>query len=163
MATDLNTVPFVKIYGPEAMKSTDDLYDPIRELVRRLVSNKVAITYSGSKGVPQFVANSAKEFGTKGAPFDNIVCHVFVSMDIKSLQDLFEVLNKIEKDPNNSSKIIIFDEPGWSIWERLDIVITELMDRGRVGGWVFDRVVSTWNINEIMDFVKLGIDRFEIK
>ena len=160
MAIDINSVPFVKIYGPEGMKSNDELYDPIRELVRRLVSNNVAITYSGSKGVSQFVANSAKEFGTKGAPFDNIVCHIFVSMDIKSMQELFEVLNKIEKDPNNTSKIILFDEPGWSIWERLNIVLTELMDRRRVGGWIFDRVVSTWSLNEIMDFVKVGIDRF---
>lgn len=163
MQQDLKNIPFVKIYGPEGMKSTDELYDPIRELVRRLVSNKVAITYSGNKGVSQFVANSAKEFAAKGAPFDNVVCHIFISMDIKTLQDLFEVLNKIEKDPNNNSKIILFDEPGWNIWERLNVVFTELMDRNKIDSWVFDRIISTWNLSDIMDFVKVGIDKFNIE
>lgn len=163
MPAEFENIPFIKIYGPEGMKSSDELYNPTRELVRRLVANKFAITYSGNKGVSQFVAAGGKEFATKGGPFDNIVCHIFIGMDIKCLEDLFAILSKLEKNPENKAKIILFDEPGWNIWERLNIVLTELMDRNRIGGEVFDRIVSTWNLNEIMDFVKFGIDNFNTK
>lgn len=160
MNTDLSNIPFVKIYGPENVKTSDELYNPTRELVRRLVSNKIAITYSGSKGISHFVSVTAKEFGVKGAPFENIICHVFMGMDIKSLEEMCFILNKMEKDANNTSKIILFDEPGWNIWERLNVVFTELMDRRRISDEVFKRVVPTWNLGEVMDFVKLGVDTF---
>lgn len=160
MNTDLNNIPFVKIYGPESIKTSDELYNPTRELVRRLVSNKIAITFSGNKGIPHIVSVAAKEYGVKGASFENIICHVFIGMDTKCLEDMCFVLNKLEKNTENKSKIILFDEPGWNIWERLNIVFTELMDRRRISDEVFERVVSTWNLSEIMDFVKLGVDNF---
>lgn len=161
MQADLENIPFVKIYGPESMKTSDELYYSVRELVRRLVSKEIAITYTGTKGVPHIVATAAKEFATKGAPFNNIICHVFISMDIECLEDLFNIVSKLEKDPTNKSKIILLDEPGWNIWDRLNILLTELMDRGRIESDIFDKIIPTWNLNDILDYVKLGVDYFK--
>jgi hypothetical protein len=155
---NLSELKFVGVYGGEGIKYDHDTYIAIKELGRRLEHRGYPTHTTGNKGISQAIRTGGKDIVTRGpVPFENIVVHIFTYLDFSSLERLFYTINKIVKDPNNKAKVIIYDEPGWNPYDRLNVFLTELMDRGFIGGEVFDIIVPTWSLNEIMDFVKVGI------
>jgi hypothetical protein len=80
---------------------------------------------------------------------------VFCGFSLSTLSSLFQALSVIEAtdEPLKTPTVILYDEPGRSIYENLDKILMSGMDMRRVDPKVFKKVIDTWRHHDIISMV----------
>lgn len=83
---------------------------------------------------------------------------VFCGVDNGILSEIFKTLNTIETLEGDSGPILlIYEEPGVAISEKLNNILMEYMDLGRVSPKVFDKIVHTTSYRDIIGYMDVYI------
>jgi hypothetical protein len=105
------------------------------------------------------VRQSVTEAGIKSANFI-----VFCGYDSSILSEFFKALSVVESmEGSEGPTLFLYEEPGQSVWESLNYVLTRGMDLRRVSPKVFNKIIDTWSYRDIISTIdisirKLGID-----
>lgn len=89
---------------------------------------------------------------------------VFCGYDCAVLGEFFRALAAIEVfEGGDGPLLFLYEEPGQSPWERINYILRDGMDLGRVSPKVFNRVVDSWAYRDIISTIdvtmrKLGIE-----
>lgn len=80
---------------------------------------------------------------------------VFCGFSLSTLASLFQALATIEStdEPLKTPTVILYDEPGRSIYENLDKILMSGMDMRRIDPKVFKKVIDTWRHHDIISLV----------
>lgn len=89
---------------------------------------------------------------------------VFCGYDSSILSEFFKALSIIEGLEGSSSGpfLFLYDEPGQSIWEHLNYILTSGMDLRRIDPKVFNKIISTWSYRDIINTVDISIRKLGI-
>jgi hypothetical protein len=109
-------------------------------------------------GVDLKSKNSITEANARSADFI-----VFCGFSLNTLSYLFQCLSTVEStdSPLKSPLIILYDEPGMSIYEDLNRILMSGMDMRRVNPKIFKRLLDTWRHNDIINLVNQEIKKRE--
>lgn len=80
---------------------------------------------------------------------------VFCGFSLGTLSSLFQTLSVIEstEEPLKTPIVILYDEPGRSIYENLDKILMSGMDMRRIDPKVFKKIIDTWRHHDIITMV----------
>lgn len=83
---------------------------------------------------------------------------VFCGYDCGMLGEFFKALAAIEVFEGGEGPLLfLYEEPGQSVWERINYILRDGMDLGRVDPKVFNRVVDSWAYRDIISTVDLAL------
>lgn len=80
---------------------------------------------------------------------------VFCGFSLSTLSSLFQALATVEstESPLKTPTLVLYDEPGKSVYEHLDRVMMQGMDMKRVDPKVFKKILDTWRYHDIINMV----------
>lgn len=86
---------------------------------------------------------------------------IFCGFDSYILSEFFRVLHIIENLPEevNGPIVFLYEEPGKSIYEHLNYILTSGMDEKRISSRVFKNIVDTWRYRDIVDSIAIAVRR----
>jgi hypothetical protein len=86
---------------------------------------------------------------------------VFCGYDTSIFAEFFKALAVIESLEGSAEGPILFlyDEPGQSIEDHLNYILTRGMDLRRVNPKIFNKIIHTWRYNDIIATVDISIKR----
>jgi hypothetical protein len=89
---------------------------------------------------------------------------VFCGYDTAILSEFFKALSVIEglEGAGEGPQLFLYDEPGQSIEEHLNRVLTQGTDLRRIDPKIFKKIVSTWSYRDIIATVDIGIRKLGI-
>ena len=83
---------------------------------------------------------------------------VLCGYDCGILSELFKALSVIEgMDGDEGPIVFLYEEPGVSIYERINYILTEGMDLRRVSPKVFKKVVDTTSYRDIIGYIDVSL------
>lgn len=88
---------------------------------------------------------------------------VFCGFGLNTLSSLFQCLSVIEttEEPLKSPSVILYDEPGRSIYEDLNRILMSGMDMRRVNPKIFKNILDTWRHSDIINMVNQEVKKRE--
>lgn len=85
-------------------------------------------------------------------------CIVFCGFDSGGLSEFFKTLSVIEAmEGNEGPYVFLYEEPGQSVWEKLNEILTSGVDLGRVNPKVFNRIYDCWSYRDITGVVDVKL------
>lgn len=104
-------------------------------------------------GVELKVRQTLTEATIKSASFI-----VFCGYDCAALGEFFKALSGIESMEGNEGPLLfLYEEAGQSIWERLNYILRDGMDLGRMDPKIFKRVIDTWSYRDIISTIDVTL------
>lgn len=83
---------------------------------------------------------------------------VFCGYDCGILSEFFKTLNVIEgMEDEDGPVVLLYEEPGGSIYERLNYILTEGMDLRRISPKVFKKIVDTSSYRDIIGYIDASL------
>ena len=83
---------------------------------------------------------------------------VFCGYDCGILSELFKALSVIESlDGNEGPILFLYEEPGVSVYERINNILTESMDLRRTSPKVFKKIVDTTSYRDIIGYIDVSL------
>lgn len=83
---------------------------------------------------------------------------VFCGYDTGILSEFFKALSVIESMEDKTGPILfLYEEPGASVYEKLDRILTEGMDLERINSKVFDKIVDTSTYRDIIGYIDVSL------
>jgi hypothetical protein len=83
---------------------------------------------------------------------------VFCGYDCGILGELFKALSVIESlDGKEGPVLFLYEEPGNSIYEHLNRVLTSGMDLKRIESKVFDKIIDTNTYRDIIGYIDVSL------
>jgi|LauGreDrversion4_2_1035121.scaffolds.fasta_scaffold00007_75 hypothetical protein len=73
---------------------------------------------------------------------------VFCGYDCATLSELFKVLSFSESA--DGPVVFLYEEPGQSVWERLNYILRDGVDLRRMDPKIFHKIVDTWSYRDII-------------
>lgn len=103
-----------------------------------------------NSGVDLKVRQSLTESNIKSSDFI-----VFCGFSLSTLSSFFQTLATIEstESPIKSPTVIMYDEPGTSVYEHIDRILMAGLDMRRVDPKVFKKMLDTWRYHDIIGLV----------
>lgn len=109
-------------------------------------------------GVDLKVRQGLTEPSIKSADFI-ILC----GYDSSNLSELFKCISTLESlDGDSGPTIFLYEEPGVAIYEKLNYILTEMMDLGRINFKVFKKVVDTITYRDIIGYIDVSLKKLEL-
>lgn len=91
-------------------------------------------------------------------------CIVFCGFDCSSLSEFFKALSVIESiEESEPPFIFLYEEPGQSVWEKLNEILTQGMDLGRINPSVFNKIYDCWSYRDITGVVDVKLKAQTVK
>lgn len=104
-------------------------------------------------GVELKIRQTLTEASIKSASFV-----VFCGYDCATLGEFFKALSSIEAMEGNDGPILfLYEEAGQSIWERLNYILRDGTDLGRMDPKIFKRVIDTWSYRDIISTIDVTL------
>ena len=121
--------------------------------------NKMAVhleqVLTEKDGVDLKVRQSVTEASAKSSDFI-----IFCGYDTAALSEFFKALSAVEAmDGKEGPILFLYEEPGQSPWERINYLLRDGMDLGRVSPKVFDKVIDTWSYRDIISTIDVSLRR----
>jgi hypothetical protein len=83
---------------------------------------------------------------------------IFCGYDCGSLGEFFKALGVIEAVEGKEGPVVfLYEEPGNSIYEYLNRILTAGMDLGRIGPKVFDKIIDTSTYRDIIGYIDVSL------
>lgn len=83
---------------------------------------------------------------------------VFCGYDCGSMGEFFKALGVIETLEGKEGPVIfMYEEPGNSIYEHLNRILTAGMDLGRVDPKIFDKIIDTNTYRDIIGYIDVSL------
>jgi hypothetical protein len=83
---------------------------------------------------------------------------VFCGYDCGILGEFFKALSVIESlDGKEGPVLFLYEEPGNSIYEHLNRVLTSGMDLKRIESKVFDKIIDTNTYRDIIGYIDVSL------
>lgn len=83
---------------------------------------------------------------------------VFCGYDCATLAEFFKALSVIEGMESGEAPILfLYEEPGQSVWERLNYILRDGMDLRRVDPKIFNKIVDTWTYRDIIVTIDIAL------
>jgi hypothetical protein len=83
---------------------------------------------------------------------------VFCGYDCGTLGEIFKTLGVVEGLEGNDGPIIfMYEEPGNSVYEYIDRILTAGMDLGRVDPKLFNKVIDTNTYRDIIGYIDVAL------
>ena len=89
---------------------------------------------------------------------------VFCGYDTAILSELFKTLSAIEllEGEATGPRLFLYEEPGQSIEEYLNYILTAGMDLRRISPKIFNKIIHTWSYRDIINTVDISIRQLGI-
>jgi len=121
--------------------------------------NKMAVhleqVLTEKEGVELKVRQGLTEASMKSASFI-----IFCGYDCGSLGEFFKALSAIEAcEGSDGPMIFLYEEAGQSIWERINYILRDGVDLGRMDPKIFNRVIDTWSYRDIISTIDVSLRR----
>lgn len=85
---------------------------------------------------------------------------IFCGYDCPTLSEFFKALSTIESlEGVEGPTLFLYEEPGQSVWERLNYVIRDGVDLRRISPKIFDKVIDTWSYRDIITTIDIALRR----
>lgn len=85
---------------------------------------------------------------------------VFCGYDCSTLSEFFKALAIVESmEVSESPLLFLYEEAGQSIWEKLNYILSDGMNLGRVDSLIFKKVVDTWRYRDIISTIDIILRR----
>lgn len=85
---------------------------------------------------------------------------IFCGYDTGILSEFFKTLYVMESMEDNSGPIVfLYEEPGTSIYEKLDRILTEGMDLERINPKIFKKIVDTSTYRDIIGYIDVSLKK----
>lgn len=112
--------------------------------------NKMAVhleqVLTEKEGVELKVRQGLTEASMKSASFI-----VFCGYDCAALGEFFKALSAIEAcEGSDGPMVFLYEEAGQSIWARINYILRDGVDLGRMDPKIFNRVIDTWSYRDIV-------------
>ncbi len=80
---------------------------------------------------------------------------VFCGFSLGTLSSFFQALATVEstEPPMKTPMVILYDEPGTSVYEHIDRILMAGLDMRRIDPKVFKKVLDTWRYHDIISLV----------
>jgi len=123
--------------------------------------NKMAVhleqVLTEKDGVDLKVRQSVTEASVKSTDFV-----IFCGYDTVSLSEFFKACAVVEgMEGTEGPTIFLYEEPGQSPWERLNYILRDGMDIGRVSPKIFNKIIDTWTYKDIISTIDVSLRRLE--
>lgn len=83
---------------------------------------------------------------------------VLCGYDCGIISEMFKALGVIESlEGNDGPTIFLYEEPGGSIYEHLNRILTSGMDAGRVNPKVFNKIIDTNTYRDIIGYIDVHL------
>lgn len=83
---------------------------------------------------------------------------VFCGYDCATLSELFKALSVVEgMDCGEGPVLFLYEEPGQSVWERLNYILRDGMDLRRMDPKIFNKIVDTWTYKDIISTIDVAL------
>jgi len=83
---------------------------------------------------------------------------VFCGYDCGILSEFFKALSAIEGlDGDEGPTLFLYEEPGISVYERINNILTEGMDLRRISPKVFKKIVDTTSYRDIIGYIDVSL------
>lgn len=83
---------------------------------------------------------------------------VFCGYDCGILSEFFKALSVIESlDGDEGPTLFLYEEPGISVYERINNILTEGMDLRRISPKVFKKTVDTTSYRDIIGYIDVSL------
>lgn len=83
---------------------------------------------------------------------------VFCGYDCGIIGEVFKALGVIETlDGKEGPVLFLYEEPGNSVYEHFNRVLTEGMDLGRINSKVFDKIIDTNTYRDIIGYIDVSL------
>ena len=83
---------------------------------------------------------------------------IFCGYDCAMLGEFFKALSAIEScEGSDGPMIFLYEEAGQSIWERIDYILRDGVDLGRMNPKIFKRVIDTWSYRDIISTIDVTL------
>ena len=83
---------------------------------------------------------------------------VFCGYDCGILSEFFKALSVIEGlDGDEGPTLFLYEEPGISVYERINNILTEGMDLRRISPKVFKKIVDTTSYRDIIGYIDVSL------
>lgn len=121
--------------------------------------NKMAVhleqVLTEKDGVDLKVRQSVTEASAKSSDFI-----IFCGYDTFTLSEFFKALSVVEgMEGSEGPMVFLYEEAGQSPWERLNYVLRDGMDIGRVSPKVFNKIIDTWSYRDIINTIDVSLRR----
>lgn len=104
-------------------------------------------------GVELKVRQGLTESAIKSASFV-----VFCGYDCATLSEFFKALSAVESmEGTEGPMLFLYEEPGQSIWERMNYILRDGMDLRRVDPKVFNKIIDTWSYRDIINTIDVTL------
>lgn len=111
-----------------------------------------------NQGVDLKIRSSVTDANAKSSDFI-----VFCGFSLNTLSSLFQCLSITEstESPAKPPFVVLYDEPGRSIYEDLNRILMTGMDMRRVDPKIFKSILDTWRYSDIINLVSQEVKRRE--
>lgn len=83
---------------------------------------------------------------------------VFCGYDCGVIGEIFKALGVIETlDGKEGPVLFLYEEPGNSVYEYFNRILTEGMDLGRISPKVFDKIIDTNTYRDIIGYIDVSL------
>lgn len=83
---------------------------------------------------------------------------VFCGYDCNILSEFFKALNVIESiDGDEGPILFLYEEPGVSVYEMINNILTKGMDLHRISPKVFKKIVDTMSYRDIIGYIDVSL------
>jgi len=89
---------------------------------------------------------------------------ILCGYDNSTLAEFFKILSVIENiEGKEGPYVFIYEEAGQSPWEKLNYLLRDAMDLGRVNYKIFDKIIDTWSYRDIIKTIEITMRRLGIE